>query len=317
MTAASAVPLVAIVGPTGTGKSGLSLELVEGLGKAGIPAEIVNADAMQLYRGMDIGTAKLTVEERRGIPHHLLDVLAVTETSTVADYQSAARAAIDEIRARGAVPVLVGGSGLYLSAVLHDLRFPGTDEGIRARLEAELAASGAAVLWERLRGVDPVAAESIDPANGRRVVRALEVVALTGAPYSASLAEGEYRVPTQVLSLDVPEDERPLLKERLAERARGMFDDGLLDEVRELRRHGLEQGTTAPRAIGYAQALAVVTDRQELQEAVEETIRLTWRYVRRQRSWFARDRAAMRLRTGEPALLERTLSALLGPSSRL
>jgi len=149
------------------------------------------------------------------------------------------------------------------------------------------------------------------------VVRALEVVALTGAPYSASLAEGEYRVPTQVLSLDVPEDERPLLKERLAERARGMFDDGLLDEVRELRRHGLEQGTTAPRAIGYAQALAVVTDRQELQEAVEETIRLTWRYVRRQRSWFARDRAAMRLRTGEPALLERTLSALLGPSSRL
>ena len=316
MTASSAVPLVAIVVHTGTGKSGLSLELVEGLEESGIPAEIVNADAMQLYRGMDIGTAKLAVDERRGIPHHLLDVLAVTETSTVADYQSAARAAIEDIRTRGAVPVLVGGSGLYLSAVLHDLRFPGTDEEIRAGLETELVAAGAAVLWERLRALDPVAADSIDPANGRRVVRALEVVALTGAPYSASLAEGEYRVPTQVLSLDVAEDERPLLKERLAGRARGMFDNGLLDEVRELQRQGLEQGTTAPRAIGYAQALAVVTGRQALEDAVEETIRLTWRYVRRQRSWFARDAAALRLRVGESAVLERALGALLDPSSR-
>ena len=295
--------LVAVVGPTGTGKTTLSLDLAEALSAAGRPAEIVNADAMQLYRGMDIGTAKLPPAERRGIPHHLFDVLEVTETSTVADYQRDARAAVGEIQARGAVPILVGGSGLYLSAVLHDFRFPGTDPAVRTRLEADLGEQGSAALWGRLREMDPDAAAAIDSANGRRVVRALEVIELTGMPYSASLpAEFRQWRPARVILLDVPEERRPELKDRLADRARRMFDAGLLDEVRKLLEAGLGRGTTARRAIGYAQAVDVLQGRRELPDAIEDTIQLTWRYVRRQRSWFARWTDVVRLDAGGDVL---------------
>ncbi|WP_210508842.1 tRNA (adenosine(37)-N6)-dimethylallyltransferase MiaA [Naasia sp. SYSU D00057] len=303
--------LVAVVGPTGTGKTALSLDIAEALRAAGRRAEIVNADAMQLYRGMDIGTAKLPPTERRGIPHHLFDVLDVTETSTVADYQRDARAAVDEIQARGGVPILVGGSGLYLSAVLHDFRFPGTDAAVRQRLEAELAEQGSGAMWQRLRVSDPDAAASIDPGNGRRVVRALEVIEITGLPYSASLPDESLQWrPARVLLLDVPDERRPELKERLAVRARTMFDEGLLDEVRGLLTVGLERGTTARRAIGYAQAVDVLQGRRELPEAIEETIQLTWRYVRRQRSWFARWGEAVRLEAGGPDVLGRALDAV-------
>ncbi|WP_210478773.1 tRNA (adenosine(37)-N6)-dimethylallyltransferase MiaA [Naasia sp. SYSU D00948] len=307
--------LVAVVGPTGTGKTALSLDLAEALAARGRSAEVVNADAMQLYRGMDIGTAKLRPEERRGIPHHLFDVLDVTETSTVADYQRDARAVVEDVQQRGAVPILVGGSGLYLSAVLHDFRFPGTDPGLRVRLEGELAERGAAAMWEVLRDRDPDAARAIDAGNGRRVVRALEVIELTGRPYAASLPdESRSWRPATVLLLDVPPERRPELKDRLAERARGMFEHGLLDEVRGLLEAGLERGTTARRAIGYAQAVDVLSGRSGLPEAVEETIQLTWRYVRRQRSWFARWTDAVRLDAGAPDLFEHALARIGVPA---
>jgi tRNA dimethylallyltransferase len=310
----TAADLVAVVGPTGTGKTALSLDLAEALSAAGRPAEIVNADAMQLYRGMDIGTAKLPPAERRGIPHSLFDVLEVTELSTAADYQRDARAAIEEIQGRDAVPILVGGSGLYLSAVLHDFRFPGTDPVLRERLEAELAAHGSGILWERLRDRDPDAAARIDPGNGRRVVRALEVIELTGLPYSASLPdESRQWRPARVVLLDVPEGRRSQLKERLADRARQMFAEGLLDEVAGLLERGLERGTTARRAIGYAQAIDVLRGRRELPDAIEETIQLTWRYLRRQRSWFARWSEAVRLEAGAPDVLDRTLGTVAAP----
>ncbi|BDZ47582.1 tRNA (adenosine(37)-N6)-dimethylallyltransferase MiaA [Naasia aerilata] len=295
--------LVAIVGPTGTGKSALSLMVAEALTAQGRAAEIVNADAMQLYRGMDIGTAKLPPAERRGIPHHLLDILEVTEPSTVADYQRDARAAIAEIQGRGGVPILVGGSGLYLSAVLHDFRFPGTDPELRSRLEGDLEESGAPAMWHRLRERDPDAAAAIDQGNGRRVVRALEVIELTGRPYAASLPdESRLWQPARVVLLDVPPGRRPALKERLARRARQMFDEGLLDEVRTLLDAGLERGTTARRAIGYAQAVDVLRGRADLPEAVDDTVQLTLRYARRQRSWFARWGEAVRLDAEDPEL---------------
>ncbi|HEY8589219.1 MAG TPA: tRNA (adenosine(37)-N6)-dimethylallyltransferase MiaA, partial [Naasia sp.] len=301
-------PLLAIVGPTGTGKTALSLGVAETLLARGRPAHIVNADAMQLYRGMDVGTAKLPESERRGIPHSLFDVLDPTETSTVADFQPRAREVIASIREQGAVPLLVGGSGLYVSAVIHDFRFPGTDPAVRARLEAELAAAGPALLWQRLRAADPAAAAAIDPGNGRRVMRALEVIELTGAPYGASLPEkSPYWVPTRLVYVDVAQDERDLLKQRLAERAREMWRSGLVDEVRGLL-PGLREGTTAARAIGYAQALAVLDGTMTEEEGIEETIRLTWRYVRRQRSWFGRYPDAVRLRAGDPDLVDRVLA---------
>jgi tRNA dimethylallyltransferase len=274
--------LVVIVGPTGTGKSELSLELAEGLLSAGRGAEIVNADAMQLYRGMDVGTAKLSVDERRGIPHHLLDVLDPVEEASVADYQAEARAAIEAVEARGNVPILVGGSGLYVSAVVQDFRFPGTDAGIRARLEAELEAEGPGSLHRRLRESDAGAADAIGPHNGRRLVRALEVVELTGGPFGSGLPEGAppWRAAT-ILGLRAP---RERLVERLDERVRGMWSAGILDEVRGL----VPLGTTASRAIGYAQALAQLAGDLDEGEAVAQTQSLTRRYARRQVGWFRR-----------------------------
>jgi len=240
--------LVAIVGPTGTGKSQLSLDLAERLRAAGTDAEIINADAMQLYRGMDIGTAKLSVEERRGIPHHLLDVLDPRDEASVARYQVEARAAVDDILARGGVPILVGGSGLYVSAVLYDFRFRGTDPGIRARLEADLEAHGPGMLHRRLRELDPVAADAIGAANGRRLVRALEVVELTGEPFGAGLG-AEERPWRASVAIGLRAD-RAALVERLDARVHGMWRDGLVDEVARLLPAGL--GVTASRAIGYA-----------------------------------------------------------------
>ena len=268
-----------MVGPTAAGKSALSIALAHALG-----GEVVNADSMQLYRGMDIGTAKLTPDEREGVPHHVLDVWEVTEPASVAEYQRLARAAVDDIAARGRVPVLVGGSGLYLRAVLEEFKFPGTDPAIRERLEAELAGEGAFALFERLRGLDPAAAGKILPSNGRRIVRALEVIELTGAPFTAALPD-----PTPYYeSVQIGVDRAPAeLDQRIADRVGLMWAAGLVDEVRGLA--GLRDGRTASRALGYQQALAQLDGELTEEQAREETVRATRRFVRRQRSWFRRD----------------------------
>lgn len=278
--------LITIVGSTGTGKSELSLDLAERLIERGQPAEIVNADAMQLYRGMDIGTAKLTLDERRGIPHHLLDVLAVTDEATVSNYQTDARAVVTEILARGAVPILVGGSGLYVSSVVFDFRFPGTEPVLRARLEADLIVNGPGLMYTRLLAVDPQAALRIGPSNGRRLVRALEVVELTGAPHLAALPEEPvYWRPSVLLGLRTPREE---LTPRLDARVERMWAAGIVDEARGLLAAGIENGVTASRAIGYAQALGQVHGTLSPAEAIEATQQLTRRYARRQVSWFKR-----------------------------
>jgi tRNA dimethylallyltransferase len=297
--------LVAVVGPTGTGKSALSLDLAEGLAAAGRPAEIVNADAMQLYRGMDIGTAKLPVDERRGIPHHLLDVLEPREEASVARYQVEARAVIDEVLGRGAVPILVGGSGLYVSSVLYDFRFPGTDAGLRARLEAELEERGPGMLHRRLRDVDPVAADAIGAANGRRLVRALEVVELTGEPFGAGLgAEERPWRPSTTIGLRA---DRAALVARLDARVEGMWRDGLIGEVAGLLPRGL--GVTASRAIGYAQAAAQLAGELTEGEAIQQAALLTRKYARRQVSWFGRFPDTVWLDADDPARVDTALAA--------
>ncbi len=242
---------------------------------------------MQLYRGMDIGTAKLPPEERGGVPHHLLDVLEVTETATVAEFQGWARAAVADCRSRGVVPILVGGSALYTRAVLDRFEFPGTEPELRARLETELAAAGAPALHARLAAVDPVAAERIIPTNGRRVVRALEVVELTGRPFSASLPEQAYVDPASVqVGIDCP---RPVLDDRIEERVRRMWQAGLVDEVRALEARGLREGLTASRALGYQQLLDHLAGRCTEQEALAATVTGTRRFARRQDAWFRKD----------------------------
>lgn len=279
--------LWAVVGATGTGKTALSLDLAEALAARGRAAEIVNADAMQLYRGMDIGTAKLPAAERRGIPHHLFDVLDVTEDAAVAWYQDAARVAIAEIHGRGADAVLVGGSGLYVSSVLFDFRFPPRDEEVRARLEAELDHRGPGAVYARLRELDPSTAEKVDPRNGRRIVRALEVLELGERTHGAMLPQEPvlWHRATEIVGVAVPREE---LVQRLDARVEAMWRDGLVDEVRALRERGLEQGVTARRAIGYAQALAELAGEMTEAEAIAETQALTRRYARRQVSWFKR-----------------------------
>ena len=279
--------LWAVVGATGTGKTALSLDLAEALAARGRAAEIVNADAMQLYRGMDIGTAKLPAAERRGIPHHLFDVLDVTEDAAVAWYQAAARVAIAEIHGRGADAVLVGGSGLYVSSVLFDFRFPPRDEEVRARLEAELDHRGPGAVYARLRELDPSTAEKVDPRNGRRIVRALEVLELGERTHGAMLPQEPvlWHRATEIVGVAVPREE---LVQRLDARVEAMWRDGLVDEVRALRERGLEQGVTARRAIGYAQALAELAGEMTEAEAIAETQALTRRYARRQVSWFKR-----------------------------
>jgi len=301
-------PIVAVVGATGTGKSALSLDLVERLAERGLAAEVVNADAMQLYRGMDIGTAKLPPEERRGVPHHLLDVLEVTDEATVARYQSAARAAIEDIQGRGVVPLLVGGSGLYVSSVLFDFEFPGTDPELRRRLEETLEREGPGMLHRQLKGIDPRAAASIGPSNGRRLVRALEVIEITGRPHSASLPEQPTRWRDSViLGLGMP---RELLVPRLEERVAQMWRDGIVDEARSLLPLGLERGVTASRAIGYAQAIGQLRGDLGEDEAVEQTALLTRKYARRQVSWFRRYSDAVALDALDPARVDAALAAV-------
>ncbi|GAA4164311.1 tRNA (adenosine(37)-N6)-dimethylallyltransferase MiaA [Gryllotalpicola daejeonensis] len=282
----STAPLVVIVGATGTGKSELALRIGELLRARGEAAEIVNADAMQLYRGMDIGTAKVPEGERRGIPHHLLDVLDVTEEASVAAYQRDARAAIDDIGARGAVPILVGGSGLYVSSVIYDFRFPGRDRELRARLEAELDELGPGALHARLKASDPETATKVDPANGRRIVRALEIHELAERGHGATLPESpRLWHPSLIIGLTTP---REILVGRLDARVTAMWSGGMLAEVDRLRAAGIERGVTASRAIGYAQALAQLRGELAEQDAIAQTQALTRRYARRQVSWFKR-----------------------------
>ncbi|SON62347.1 tRNA dimethylallyltransferase [Mycobacterium simulans] len=304
---------LAIIGPTGTGKSQLALDVVETLaGAVGGPieAEIVNADAMQLYRGMNIGTAKLSLEERRGIPHHQLDVLDVTQTATVARYQQAAAADVEAIRARGAVPVVVGGSMLYIQSLLDDWSFPATDPVVRARWEQRLAEVGVGKLHAELARRDPAAAAAILPTDGRRTVRALEVVELTGQPFAASAPRiGAARWDTVIVGLDC---QTTILDERLARRTELMFDRGLVEEVRVLLGRGLRDGVTASRALGYAQVVAALdaggTD-DLLRQARDQTYVGTRRYVRRQRSWFRRDHRVQWLDAGATSLVENAVRA--------
>jgi len=299
--------LFAVVGATGTGKSEMSLRLAEALADRGRPAEIVNADAMQLYRGMDIGTAKLPVGERRGIPHHLLDVLEVTDDAAVAWYQSTARTAIDDIRGRGADAILVGGSGLYVSSVLFDFRFPPRDEAVRAGLEAELEREGPGVLHERLRAADPMTAERVDPRNGRRIVRALEVLGQGKANHGAALPDEPVPWhPSTIIGLTTPRDE---LVARLDARVERMWGAGLVAEVEALKPRGLEHGVTARRAIGYAQALAQLAGSSTQAEAIAETQSLTRRYARRQVSWFKRYPGVIWAPEGPSDVIDRILEA--------
>jgi tRNA dimethylallyltransferase len=271
-------PVLAVVGPTGTGKSDLGVALARALG-----GEVVNADSMQLYRGMDVGTAKLTPGQRAGIRHHLLDVWDVTHTATAAAYQGLARGVIDELLARGVTPVLVGGSGLYLRAALDELSFPGTDPELRAALEAELEQNGALALHARLAALDHAAAGRMEPTNGRRVVRALEVVLMTGGmPGELTSYDGHYDV--TYLGLD-----RDDLADRTDARVDRMWAAGLVEEVRALEQVGLREGVTASRALGYAQVLAMFDGTYDESQAIETTKSATRRFVRRQRAWFRRD----------------------------
>ncbi|MDP9318774.1 MAG: tRNA (adenosine(37)-N6)-dimethylallyltransferase MiaA [Actinomycetota bacterium] len=296
-------PVVAVVGPTAAGKSDLAVDLALALG-----GEVVNGDSMQVYRGMDIGTAKLAPVERRGVPHHVLDMLDVREPSTVADFQGWARAAIEECRLRGVVPVVVGGSALYLRAVLDEFEFPGTDPLVRRRLEQELAERGAAALYARLATIDPASAQTILASNGRRIVRALEVVEITGRPFQATLPAHAYAFDRVVqVGIDVP---RAILDARIERRVRRMWDAGFVDEVRALREGGLAGGRTASRALGYRQVLAYLTGDCTEREAFDETVTRTRRFARRQDSWFRRDPRIRWLPFDAPDLRSRALDAV-------
>jgi tRNA dimethylallyltransferase len=294
--------VVAVVGPTASGKSDLGVALARAL-----RGEVVNADSMQLYRGMDVGTAKLTAAERHGVPHHLLDVWDVTETASVADYQRRARAIVDGLRGSGRTPLLVGGSGLYVRAVLDHLEFPGTDAAVRARLEAELAEVGPGELHRRLAEVDPTAAAAILPTNGRRIVRALEVVEITGDRFTATLPEEREFYPSVRIGLDVP---RPVLDARIDERVERMWAGGLVAEVRRLVDAGLREGVTASRALGYAQVLRLLDGQLTEEQALEETQRATRRFARRQDTWFRRDARVVWLPYDADDLLDRALAQI-------
>ncbi|MEU9925578.1 tRNA (adenosine(37)-N6)-dimethylallyltransferase MiaA [Streptomyces griseoluteus] len=282
MSSASPAPrVIAVVGPTAAGKSDLGVFLAQQLG-----GEVINADSMQLYRGMDIGTAKLAPEERGGIPHHLLDIWDVTVAASVAEYQKLARARIDALLAEGRWPILVGGSGLYVRGAVDNLEFPGTDPEVRARLEDELALRGPGALHARLAAADPEAARAILPSNGRRIVRALEVIEITGRPFTANLPGHDSVYDTLQIGVDVA---RPELDERIARRVDLMWEAGLLDEVRALEAQGLREGRTASRALGYQQVLNAFAGACTEEEARVETVRTTKRFARRQDTWFRRD----------------------------
>lgn len=284
------IPLVAVVGPTGTGKSELGIALAREL-----DGEVVNADALQLYRGMDVGTAKLTPEERQGVPHHLLDVLEIHEEASVAAFQRDARRAVDEIRGRGRVPVLVGGSGLYVRAALDAIEFPGTDATVRARREEQLRERGRAALLRELAAVDPGSAVRV--RDDRRLVRALEVHDLTGRPFTSFMPERRYVQPTVQIGLAM---DREVLNRRLAHRVNVMLERGWLEEVKALEARGLRESPTAGRALGYPQLLAVLDGSATLDEAREDTVAATRRFTKRQRTWFGADPRVHWLDAGDP-----------------
>lgn len=296
-------PVLAVVGATASGKTGLSLDLAERLG-----GEVVNTDAMQVYRGMDVGTAKLPPDQRRGIPHHLLDTLTVRDTATVADFQGWARALCAELRGRGVPPVLVGGSALYTRAILDRFEFPGTDLAVRRSLEAELEELGSGALHARLAGLDPAAARKIESENGRRVVRALEVIAVTGRAYSASLPQLEYADPRTVqIGVEI---DRPTLDARIEQRVDHMFEAGFVEEVERLLGEGLADGLTARRAIGYREVAAYLSGELSLDEAHARTAAATRRFARRQDSWFRKDPRIVWVRFDDPERVERALAAV-------
>ncbi len=302
-SAPNSVPVVAVVGATAVGKTDLALDLAERLG-----GEIVNTDSMQVYRGMDIGTAKLPVDQRRGITHHLLDILDVHQPATVAEFQGWARAIVEDCRGRGASPVLVGGSALYTRAILDEFEFPGTDPDVRERLEEELAEVGSAVMHARLAEVDPVAAGQVLPSNGRRVVRALEVIEITGRPFTASLPEQRYHYDHAVqVGVDI---DRETLDRRIEQRVQQMWDQGFVEEVRTLAERGLAGGRTASRALGYQQILAFLAGDLTEAEAREKTVTGTRRFARRQDSWFRKDPRITWVRYDDPARVEKVLEVL-------
>ena len=294
--------LIAVIGPTASGKSDLGVALAERL-----EGEVVNADASQLYRGMDIGTAKMPLEQRRGVPHHQLDVLEVTEEASVAAYQRDSRRDIDSILDRGHVPVLVGGTGLYVRAALDVLDIPPTDPGVREHFERRAATEGILALYSLLRQRDPNAAANILPSNERRVIRALEVIELTGCPFSATMPRREFLRPTVMLGLDA---DRGVLDQRIDRRTRAMWDDGLVDEVRALDATGLRDGRTASRAIGYAQVLRQLDAELTEAEAIEDTARATKRLARRQFSWFRPDPRITWLPHDASDLVDRALEVI-------
>jgi tRNA dimethylallyltransferase len=294
--------VVAVVGPTASGKSDLALDLALALG-----GEVINADSMQVYQGMDIGTAKLPADERRGVAHHMLDLWPVTQTANVAEYQRLARLAVDDIHARERTPVLVGGSGLYVRAVVDDLSFPGTDPQIRSRLETELEAQGPQALHDRLVLLDPTSAAAISPMNGRRIVRALEVIEVTGQDFVATLPEPADVYPTVQVGLDVPRDQ---LDQRIDQRVDRMWAGGLVEEVARLDALGLRDGVTARRALGYAQALKFLDGEWTQDEAIEHTKRTTRRFARRQDTWFRRDLRIVWIPYDDPNVLERALAVV-------
>ena len=286
-------PVIAVVGPTGSGKSDLAVSLALEL-----DGEVINADALQFYRGMDIGTAKITMAERRGVPHHLLDILDVTEEASASQFQQQARATITDIHARGKRAILAGGSGLYVRAALDVLEFPGTDQRLRRQLEEELAAQGTSALLARLQAVDPVSAGRL--SDDRRIIRALEVHQLTGRPFSSFMPQREYYQPAVQIGLTVDRDQ---LRDRLARRVHRMVDGGLLAEVERLEMQGLRQGKTAPRALGYSQFLRVLDGEATVPEAAEETIVATRQFARRQLTWFRADPRIQWLDWQDPQLV--------------
>ncbi len=298
--------MLAIVGPTASGKSDLAVRVALAAREHGWPgAEIVGTDSMQVYRGMDIGTATPTPAEQQGVRHHMIDTLPADREISVAEFQQAARAAIDEVLARGALPIVVGGSGLYVSAVLDDLRFPGTDPQVRARWEQALQAQGSAALHARLAEVDPAAAAAILPSNGRRIVRALEVIELTGEPFVATLPDPVDRYDTVRIGLGIPRD---VLDARIAARVDRMWADGLLGEVHALRATGMSR--TAERAIGYAQALAQLAGEVNEQAAKAATVAVTSKFARRQQRWFRRDARVAWIDYDAPDAVEACLAAV-------
>ncbi len=288
--------LVVIAGATATGKSSLSVELAQA-----IDAEIINADSMQVYRGMDIGTAKISVEERQGIPHHMLDVLDVNEDSTVAWYQSGAREVIDEIHSRGKSVVMVGGTGLYIKAVIDELNFPDTDPMVRHTLNKEAEELGIDAMFARLEKLDPAAAIAIDRANLRRIIRALEVIEITGKPFTANLPREESIRYPDARQFGLVMD-RELLSTRIDERVNTMFEEGFVEEVQKLMPAGLLEGRTAQRALGYSQIVSHLQGEVSLDAAIEETKRATRQYARRQETWFSRDARIKWISTRQPRL---------------